>query len=191
MRILYINGHPDPESFHSAIRDAYLAGIDPTRHEVRVLNLGEQSFDPVLRFGYRQRMDADPEIEEAQRLVQWADHLVSAFPVWWGDAPALLKGWIERVFTPGFAYSFAGASIGHLLKGRSAELIVTQRGLRPLAWIFGNHQLGIFRRNLFGLTGIRLRGVLSLGGIGLIPRTDSPDRRARFLVRVRRSSCRR
>lgn len=187
VHILYINGHPDAESFHSAIRDAFVSGLQP-EHEVEVLNLGQQSFDPVLRYGYRQHMPADPEIFRAQKLVLWADHLVFAFPVWWGDAPALLKGWIERVFVPGVTYNVDGLKIIPHLRGRTADIVVTQRGIRPLAWVFGNHHVGILKRNLFALCGIKLRKVLSLGGVGLVALTDTSKRRTRFLNKVKRAA---
>ena len=191
MRILYVNGHPDSQSFHAAIQQRYVKGIAQSanaKHEIRVLELGKQHFDPVLRYGYRQSMPEDPEIARAQEFVKWAEHIVFAFPVWWGDAPALMKGWIERVFTPGFAYATHGARVEHLLTCRTVDIIATQGGVRPLAWLYGNHFVGIFRRNLCGFTGMKVRRVLTLGGIGTDGRLDSPKRRDRFLDKVERSA---
>ena len=186
MRILYVNGHPDANSFHSLIQRRYVNALKGTSHELRVLELGSQHFDPVLRFGYHRHMPEDEEITSAQESLKWADHVVFAFPVWWGDAPALMKGWIERVFAPGFAYQFHGASIEHLLPGTTADIIATQRGVRPLAWVFGNHMIGIFRHNLFTLTGIKLRHTLTLGAVGLGGGLDTEQRRDRFLNKVER-----
>ena len=189
MHSLYVNGHPDADSFHAAIEQHFCAAFERQphgAHELRVLDLGAQHFDPVLRFGYHRMMPDDPEISLGQRSVHWADHIVFAFPVWWGDAPALMKGWVERVFTPGFSYSFRGASIDHLLAGRTADIIMTQRGLSPLNWVFGNHAVGIFRHNIGALTGIRIRRVITLGGVGLGGRFDASVRRERFLHRVER-----
>ena len=191
MRILYVNGHPDPESFHAAIQQRFCQGIADSQgspHEIRVLELGRQHFDPVLRFGYHRHMPEDDEIAHAQELVQWAEHIVFAFPVWWGDAPSLMKGWIERVFTPGFAYRFRGVAIDHLLTGRTVDIIATQRGIRPLAWCFGNHFVGIFRHNLCALTGLKIRRTLTLGAIGLGGRLDSQTRRDHFLKKVEQAA---
>lgn len=185
MNILYINGHPDAKSLHSAIEKTYIDAIS-SEHTVKVLALGKEKFDPVLRFGYGRHMPEDAFITKSQELVFWADHIVFAFPVWWGDAPALLKGWIERVFTPGLTYSFEGIKVAQLLKGKTADVIMTSRGIKPISWIVGNFGLRILVQNLFLLTGIRKKKVIRLGGIGFLPFTDSRKRREAFLKRVAR-----
>ena len=79
--------------------------IDSKHHEVEVINLNEENFDPVLRYGYRKRMEEDSFILRSQELIQWADHFIFVYPIWWSSMPSLMKGWIDRVFTPGIAYS--------------------------------------------------------------------------------------
>lgn len=185
MNILYINGHPNPESFHAAIEKTYTEAVQ-SKHELKVLSLGKETFDPVLRYGYSKRMEEDPFISESQALVEWADHIVFTFPIWWGDAPSLLRGWIERVFTPNFSYRFEGVKVTQMLKGRTSDIIVTTRGLRPIHWFIGNFGVMILTRNLFALTGIRKKKVIRLGGIGLIPQTDTLKRREQFLAKVQR-----
>ena len=105
MNILVINGHPDKESYCQAIFQTIVENIDSKRHELEMINLNEEEFDPVLRYGYRQRMEDDPFILRSQELIQWADHFIFVYPIWWSGMPSLLKGWIDRVFTPGIAYS--------------------------------------------------------------------------------------
>jgi len=185
MNILYINGHPNPESFHAAIETTFVEALD-SKHDIKVLSLGKETFDPVLRFGYAKRMEEDPFITASQEMVLWADHIVFTFPMWWGDAPSLLHGWIERVFMPGFAYHFKGAKVNRLLKGRTGDIIVTTRGIRPINWLMGNFGVMILLRNLFNLTGIRKKKILRLGGIGLFPITDNVERRKKFLAKVAR-----
>jgi putative NADPH-quinone reductase len=102
--VLAVLGHPDAESFNHAIMQRYISSL-PRDCEVRTLMLGELDFDPVLRFGYRQRMAPDPVIARSQELLLWADHVVLVFPCWWTGVPSLLKGWFDRVLTPGFAYN--------------------------------------------------------------------------------------
>lgn len=188
MNILYINGHPASDgSFHEAIQAIFVDNIADT-HVVKSLELGKERFDPVLRFGYKKRMPHDEFIARSQELVKWADHIVFAFPVWWGDAPALMKGWVERVFTPGVTYHVKGFAIDGLLRGASADIIITQRGVRPVAWLFGNHHRGIFIHNLFKLCGIKCRRVIALGGVGLVPLTDNEKRRSRFLERIAKAA---
>ena len=189
MNILYINGHPDPKSFHAAIEKTYTEAVQ-AKHDLKVLSLGKESFDPVLRYGYSKRMKEDPFITKSQELILWADHIVFAFPIWWGDAPSLLRGWIERVFTPSFSYKFEGIKVTQLLKGRTSDIIITSRALLPVHWIIGNFAVLILTKNLFGLTGIRKKKVIRLGGIGLLPVTSTEKRRLQFLERVRRRATR-
>jgi putative NADPH-quinone reductase len=185
MKILYVNGHPYAKSYHAAVQRAYTDAID-AGHEVRMLELSALSFDPVLRFGYAKRMSEDSAIIQSQELVTWADHIVFAFPMWWGDAPALMKGWIERVFTPGFAYTISGTR-ERLLRGKTADIVVTSRIPRLLYRLVGNGGIVMLTRNLFLLTGIRKRRVLVLGGVGLLPERIMKRRRAAYLRRLARA----
>lgn len=156
MHILYIDGHPDPESFHAGIRDTYVTAARARGHEVKVLDLGTMKFDPVLRYGYRKRMPTDKVIDASQQDVSWADHLVFTYPLWWGTPPSLLMGWIARVFTPGFAYRMTSMTkIERFLRGKTADIIITSRAPR-VAWTFiGNSGAAPLTRNLFYLTGIK------------------------------------
>lgn len=125
--ILVINGHPDPDSFNAALAAAYAAGATGSGAEVRGIELGRIAFNPNLSFGYRKRTELEPDLLRAQELIKWADHLVFVYPIWWGSMPALLKGFIDRVFLPGFAFKYRENSPlwDKLLTGKSARLIVT------------------------------------------------------------------
>ena len=76
MKILVINGHPDKESYCQAIFQTIVENIDSKHHEVEVINLNEEDFDPVLRYGYRKRMDEDSFILRSQELIHWADYFI-------------------------------------------------------------------------------------------------------------------
>ena len=153
MKIVIVNGHPDGESFVSALFNKYVENINKKQHEVKVLNLSEMKFDPVLRFGLRKRMEPDKEIELSQELIKWADHFVFFYPIWFGAVPSLLKGWFERVFTPGIAYNMDGFRIKKLLKGKTSHLVTTSGS--PVFWqiISGNIELKLVKRMLsfFGI----------------------------------------
>lgn len=183
MNVLYINGHPYAKSFHAAIRDSYVEAAKSRGHEVKVLNLGDMTFDPVLRYGYSERMPADDVIDESQHLVKWADHLVFAYPLWWGTPTSLFMGWVSRVFTPGFSYRLGDLlKPGRFLAGRTADIIVTSRAPR-FGWPFvGNDGVALLTRNLFYLTGIKKRKVAVLDLMTLKP--DTPARRQKFLKKV-------
>jgi len=106
---------------------AYRQGASAAGAEVRFLALGDLAFDPILHHGYRQIQPLEPDLEAAQADIAWAGHLVWVYPIWWGGLPALLKGFLDRVFLPGFAFKYRPDSAlwDRLLAGRSAELLVT------------------------------------------------------------------
>lgn len=184
MNILYVNGNPKQKCFHNEIQHSYVSGVDADKHTVRALKLSECSFDPVLRHGYDEYMTEDSEIKASQELVRWADHIVFAYPMWWGGMPSLLSGWIARVFTPGEAFRYKGIiKTEKILKGKTADIIVTSRAPR-IAWLIGANDSGHpLTRNLFVLTGIKKRKMLVLDQMSL-PR-DTKQRREAFLGRVR------
>jgi len=133
-RILVIHGHPSEEGVTARLAQAYLDGATRAGHEVEALWLGRLSFDPILRQGYRASQALEPDLQKAQERLLWAEHLVFVFPVWWSGWPALLKGFVDRVFLPGFAFRYreGGTLWDRLLKGRSARLIVTSDA--PVLW---------------------------------------------------------
>jgi NAD(P)H dehydrogenase (quinone) len=126
-RILVILGHPSTTSLCSALADAYIRSAKTAGHEVRVLRLGELDFDPILHNGYNQIQPLEADLLRAQADILWATHLAFAFPIWWGGIPALMKGFIDRIFLPGFAFKYrAGKAFpDKLLRGRTAHLLVT------------------------------------------------------------------
>jgi len=126
-KILIINGHPDKESFNFAIADSYIMGATFSGAEVREINIRDLKFNPNLEFGYRKRTELEPDLLNAQESIKWADHLVWIYPVWWGSVPAIMKGFIDRVFLPGFAFSKKENSPwwDKHLTGKTARLICT------------------------------------------------------------------
>lgn len=126
-KILVINGNPDKESFCTVLANAYKKGADATGAECKLIHLIDLEFDPILRYGYRQRTELEPDLLAVQQDILDSDHLVFVYPTWWGTYPALLKGFIDRVFLPKFAFKYRADSLlwDKLLKGKSARLIVT------------------------------------------------------------------
>ncbi|MGF6095193.1 NAD(P)H-dependent oxidoreductase [Pseudomonas sp. 18175] len=126
-RILVILGHPSTTSFCAALADTYTHRAQSAGHEVRALCLGNLTFDPVLHHGYTQIQPLEPDLLSAQSDILWATHLTFVFPIWWGGIPALMKGFLDRIFLPGFAFKYrAGKAFpDKLLAGRTAHLLVT------------------------------------------------------------------
>lgn len=126
-QILIINGHPDKESFNHALSAAYIKGVNKTDSELTQINISDLDFNPNLRFGYRKRMELEPDLVGAIDKIKKADHIVWVFPIWWGGYPALMKGFIDRTFLPGVTFQpIEGKPLPKkLLKGKSARLIIT------------------------------------------------------------------
>ena len=105
-KILLILAHPVPTGFCGALARAYLEGANKSGAEVRELVLADLRFDPVLAVNPADPVPLEPDLTRAQDDIRWAEHLVFVYPIIWGCIPALLKGFIERTFTPGFAVNF-------------------------------------------------------------------------------------
>lgn len=183
-RILVIHGHPSEEGFTARLAQAYLDGAAGAGHEVEALWLGRLSFDPILRQGYRASQALEPDLQRAQERLLWAEHLVFVYPVWWGGWPALLKGFVDRVFLPGFAFRYreGGALWDRLLKGRSARLIVTSDA--PVLWdrLVNRHAaVHQLRQGTLRFCGVRPVSVTCFGSL----RKASPQRLAAMEATVR------
>ena len=126
-KILIVNGHPDKESFSYALSEAYKTGAIESGAEVKEIHIRTLDFNLNLQFGYRKRTELEPDLLVAQEHIKWAEHLVWIYPVWWGSVPALLKGFIDRVFLPGFAFKKKENSVwwDKYLTGKTAHIIST------------------------------------------------------------------
>jgi len=138
MKILVLNAHPDEGSFCDAVAVAYTEGAQEAGHEVRSVFLRELQFDLVLRGGFHRAKPLEPDITQQQELIRWCRHLVVVSPNWWWAAPALLKGYVDRIFLPDFAmrYHARFPYVEPLLRGRSARVIYTQNSPRIVGWLF-------------------------------------------------------
>jgi putative NADPH-quinone reductase len=167
-KILLILGHPCSDSFCGHLAECYLRGASEAGSVVRQLRLGDLAFDPILHDGYRKVQSLEQDLLGAQEDIAWADHLVFVYPTWWGAMPALLKGFIDRVFLPGFAFKYRENSKfwDRLLAGRSAHLLVTM-DTPPwyYRWIFrmpGHQQM---KRTILEFSGIKPVKVSSFGPV--------------------------
>ncbi|MET0858625.1 MAG: NAD(P)H-dependent oxidoreductase [Telluria sp.] len=185
MRVLLIQGHPDTGAAHlcRALEDAYADGARDGGHELRRIDVGLLDF-PLLKSQEEWEHGALPAgLQQAQDDILWAEHIVFFFPLWLGDMPALLKGFLEQVERPGFAFSREGKNpFGKKgLKGRSARLVVTM-GMPAFiyrVW-FRAHSIKSLRRNMLGFVGIGPVGDCLVGMAGAM----SPRRAARWLDRM-------
>ncbi|MBN1964525.1 MAG: NAD(P)H-dependent oxidoreductase [Anaerolineae bacterium] len=128
MRVMVIIDHPWPDSYNFALLRAVLAGLKTAGHTEDVLDLDREGFDPVMRAEelaiYTRGGCLDPKVRAYQQRIAQAEYLVFIFPVWWEVMPALLKGFFDKVFLPGWAFAEADAA-PRLTHIRGATVITT------------------------------------------------------------------
>lgn len=125
MKILTILAHPSKNSFNNALMEHYIKGAKQN-HDIKTIYLGGLKFDPILHEGYKEIQTLEPDLKKSQKLIKWADKIVLFYPTWWSTFSALLKGFFERTFLPGFAFKYTDTWRWiKLLKEKSARIIVT------------------------------------------------------------------
>nr|WP_275298113.1 NAD(P)H-dependent oxidoreductase [Halomonas campisalis] len=143
------------------------------------------AFDPHVHTPSPNDQPLEADLQQAQELVAWADHLVFVYPTWWGSVPALLKGFLDRIMAPGFAFQTCEGGIGYqgLLDGRSAQLITTM-DTPPLIHRLLYRQPGrnAMARATLGFCGVRPVRTLAFGSV----KDASPRQRQAWVTRAHR-----
>ena len=193
MRILLVYCHPVEASYSAALRDRALASLRAGAHEVRLIDLYREGFDPVLSETERLRYlgDVDANIAGVQSHVEalrWAEGLVFVFPTWFYGPPAMLKGWLERTWLPGVAFTIAqkkGAKPGPGMQHIRWLCCITTSG-SPWWWLqlISDPGRKLFVRGLRALFARRCK-VQWLQLFSMNNTTD--EERRRFLDRVGRT----
>ena len=109
MRALVVYAHPSPDSLTHALYEAARTALAAAGHEVVGLDLYAEELVPAMSEAERRAYHSDqpildPMVARHAALVRWADALIFVYPTWWMGLPAILKGWLERVFVPGVAF---------------------------------------------------------------------------------------
>lgn len=161
MKVLIIAGHPRKDSFSNALAQAYRKGAIGSGADIKDLVLADMQFNLNVTTHLPQLQQSEEDVLRAQEYVRWADHLVFVYPTWWGTMPALLKGFLDRVFTPGFSFAEREGGNGHikLLKGKTAQIITTMdTPLWVYRWILkapGHHALADATLGFCGVEPVR------------------------------------
>lgn len=188
--IVIIQGHPDPagQHFGHALADAYAMGAHEAGHDVNVVDVAKLDF-PLLRSKEDFERGVPPEaIRQIQSALVRCAHVVMFYPVWNGAMPALLKGFLEQTFRPGFTFPDArpGEQLGFFtalrqrkaLKGKSGRIVATmQMPAFVYRWCFPPHS----EKNTLRLSGV---GPIRESLIGFV---EAPNgrKRARWLRKMR------
>jgi NAD(P)H dehydrogenase (quinone) len=196
MKLLIVYCHPDPNSYGAALRQATTHSLRQAGHELREIDLYAEGFNPVLSAAEKQTYlpDTARNIEGVAahvELLRWAEGWVVVYPTWFYGAPAMLKGWLERVWLPGVTFRIAKSkqrTIGGELKNIRLFVGITTSG-SPWWWLkfIGDPGRSLFMKALRPLyaRGCRMRW-LQLYDMN----HATPADREGFLLRVQRELAR-
>ncbi len=162
MKILVILGHPTPGSFNHAISKTVASKLRENGHDVIYHDLHAEKFDPIISSGeIPKNAELDPLIEKHCQELSQADGIIIVHPNWWGQPPAILKGWIDRVIRPGVAYEFLEGDSGEgvpkgLIKAETALVFNTANTSKEREMnIFRDPLETIWKNCIFDLCGVK------------------------------------
>lgn len=161
MKLSVILAHPDPESFNRAIAQTVIGRLEANGHNIRFHDLYDENFEALLPGEeIRQEATLPPGIRIHCREIAEAEGIIIIHPNWWGQPPAILKGWIDRVIRPGIAYEFLEGDSGEgipkgLLCAKAALVFNTSNTLPEREkTVFGDPLEMIWKNCVFGLCGV-------------------------------------
>ncbi len=128
MKVLIVFTHPNSSSFNHALLDKVSAGLVQSGHEIKVKNLYQENFNPVLSsedLSELHQGNIPERIATEQKDLLWAEGLVFIYPLWWFTPPAMLKGWFDVVLSNGVAFEYSEQGAKGLLKHKKALVLIT------------------------------------------------------------------
>jgi putative NADPH-quinone reductase len=182
-KILIINGHPDKKSFCFALAESYKKGADTNGTDCKLVHLIDLKFNPILTYGYRVVSELESDLIIIQQEIIQADHIVFVYPNWWGTYPALLKGFIDRVFLPNFAFKYNKSSPlpDKLLKDKTARIIVTMDTPKWYYWLINrNPGHNSMKKGILEFSGIKPVKITAFG----IIKSSNTIKRKKWLEQV-------
>lgn len=183
MKVYMIVTYPSKDGFSYAAFEKARQGFQDAGHEIRITNLYEDHFNPVLFFDetHRRRdLQFDEETRVYRENITWAEHLVFVFPIWWGGMPAMLKGFIDRVFAKGFAYHYEGILPIGQLKNKTAWIINTNDTPYWYAKLFYQDYGKVLQHQVLAFCGIKTLRHTSM----YFTRKSSLEKRTKWLEQI-------
>lgn len=152
-------------------------------HHLKILDLYQEKFDPVLYFdneNKRRDLQFDPTTQHYRDDLVWANHLIFIYPIWWSSMPAILKGYIDRVFAKGFAYEYKGINPVPLLPNKTATIITTHDTPCFYVRLVQKDYGKILNKQILNMCGIKTTDTLTMSFL----RNADENKRARFLEKL-------
>lgn len=184
-KIFIFVGHPDNESTDYAFIESYARGARESGHEVRLTQLADLHFDPILHKGYKVIQELEPDLKKVQEDILWCDHFVIIYPIWWAGMPALLKGMFERIWMPGFAFRFhkeglfKGLLWNKLLKGKTVCVFVTMDNIPVVARLLFGDITNEIHYGILNFAGMAVT-VKKIGGMKFMNDAKKAARKEKF-----------
>ncbi|MEH2245144.1 NAD(P)H-dependent oxidoreductase [Nostoc sp.] len=160
MNVLIVYAHPNPNSFNHAILDSVVTGLKEADHTPKIKDLYTLSLKITLDAEDLEQIvngKTPDDILKEQQDILWAEGLIFIYPIWWYDRPAILKGWIDRVFLQGFAFDTDADGIKGLLIHKKAIIFQTTGGTEAMFTHIGTDK-DVFRHTM-------MEGTLQFCGI--------------------------
>jgi len=162
VKVSVILGHPRPGSFNHAIAERAVRALRRDGHQVAYHDLYAEGFDPILpALEIAKGAPLPPDIQRHCDEIAHADGIVIVHPNWWGQPPAILKGWVDRVLRPGVAYAFAeddageGVPVGLLRAGRALVLNTSNTPAAREEGVFGDPLEALWVDCILHLCGVK------------------------------------
>jgi len=179
---------PHKRSFTAALAAAAIRGLSHAGHEVDVIDLHADGFNPVMTAddlaAWRMKTVVEESARDYQQRLLAADHVVFAFPIWWESMPAMTKGFLDKVMTKGIVYSqpMAGRPFQNGLKNLNGVTMMTVMATPDILyrWIFGNPITKILFRGTFRKIGVKNLKWLNFANV----EGKSPEKRAKILAKT-------
>jgi NAD(P)H dehydrogenase (quinone) len=183
-KIMIVVGHPQQNTFCEALAKAYAEGAGRAGHDTKLFVLSHMNFDPILREGYRKEQTLEADLAAAYAALAACDHLVIVFPLWCGDMPALLKGFLERILQPDLIarQNTENEMNWHIFTSKSARIVMTMgMPVSIYRWFYRGHALKLLKRNILHFVGIKPVRHTLYGMLG----ASKPERREHWLEEMR------
>jgi len=188
MRVVIVFNHPYEGSYGSAVLDAVTKGLKKAKHEVDLMHLDDEGFNPVMSKAdlkaFVEHKPVDPQVIEYNERLKKADHLIFIFPIWWDLMPAMTKGFIDRVLTPGVAYDHhpRGFGLVPLLKKLKGVTIITTMNKPKIMYslLIGNLIRKAMLRSVFKTMGYKNLKWISFNRV----KSVSQEKRVKWLTDI-------
>ena len=192
MKVVIVFNHPYQGSYCNAILNSVTRGLQQANHEVDIINLDIEGFNPVMSSqdlkAFRDKQPIDPKVVEYKFRLEQADQVVFIFPIWWELMPALMKGFIDKVIFPGVAYDYVNGSntrMKPLLTNIKGVTVITTMNTPRILYrvIFGNAIQKALMRGTFWKLGYKNKKWISLNMV----KSVSDDKRKLWLTKIEKT----